>query len=115
MGLFRKLSNKYVFKDKIKFFYDNPDLLVDIEFANRTDQKKKVWVEPACTEFELDSQTEYRILTHDKFFRIEFDKDDFIVFYLQHSFGFKLYKRPTSKEVINSNEWTLDQDTSEIN
>jgi hypothetical protein len=115
MGIFSSFSKKYIFKDKIKFLYNNPDLLVDIEFANRTEQKKTLWVEPTCTEFELDTQTEYKILTHDKFFRIEFDKDDFIVIWLQHSFGFKLYKRPTSKEVINPHEWTLEQDTSEIN
>lgn len=115
MGLFSNFSKRHIFKDKIEFFYENPQLLVDIEFANRTDQKKTLWVEPTCTEFELDAQTEYKILTHDKFFRIEFDKDDFIVFYLQHSFGFKLYKRPTSKEITNPNEWILDQDTSDIN
>ncbi len=115
MGLFSKFSKKNFFKDRVKFFYDNPDLLVDIEFANRTDQKRGVWVEPACIEFELDAHSEYKIVTHDKFFRIEFDKDDRIVFYLQYSFGFKLFKRPTSQEVINPNEWTLDQDTSEIN
>lgn len=115
MGLFSKFSKKHVFKDTIKDIYENPDLLVDIEFANRTDKKKTVWVEPACIEFELDTQTEYKILTHDKFFRIDFKKDDFIIFYLQSSFGFKLYKRPTSKEIINENKWTLEEDTSEIN
>lgn len=90
-------------------------MLSEIEFANRTDQKKTLWIEPNCIEFSLDAQTEYKISTHGKFFRIEFDKDDFIVFYLQYSFGFKLYKRSTSKEAINPNEWRLDQDMSEIN
>lgn len=115
MGFLNNFLNKYIFKDKIKFFYDNPKLLVEIEFGNRTDEKKTLWIEPTCVEFELDAQTEYKIITHDKYFRIEFDKDDLIVFYLQYSFGFKLYKRPTSKEIINPNDWILDIDTSEIN
>lgn len=108
-------SKKYIFKDKIKSFYKNPNLLIEIEFANRSDEKKTLWIEPTCVEFTLDAQMEYKILTHDKSFRIEFDREDFITFYLQHSFGFKLYKRTASKEVKNPNEWELDQDTSEIN
>jgi hypothetical protein len=115
MGLLNIFYKKYIFKDEIKYFYDNPDLLVDLVFSNNTDQKKTLWIEPTCVEVALDAKTEYKILTHDKFFRIKFDKDDFIVFYLQHSFGFKLYKRATSKEITNPNEWELDHDTSEIN
>lgn len=115
MGLFSNFSKKYVFRDKIKFFYEHPEMLVEIEFSNRTEQKKKVWVEPTCVEFELDALTEYKIVTHDKCLRMEFDKDDFIVFYLEHSFGFKLYKRPISIDIINSNEWILEEDLSVIN
>lgn len=115
MGLLRFLYNKPIFKNKIDYFYKHPKLLVDIEFANRTNRKKKVWVEPTCEEFEIDRNTEYRIVSHDKFFRIEFDSDDSIIFYLQYSFGFKLYKRPVSEEVVNPNSWILDYDTSEIN
>jgi len=115
MGLFSFLYQRPIFKNRIDYFYKHPELLVDIEFANRTDRKKRVWVEPTCAEFEIDANTEYRIVTHDRFFRIDFDSDDSMIFYLQYSFGFKLYKRPTSKEVKNPNGWTLDYDTSDIN
>ncbi|WP_207532948.1 hypothetical protein [Desertivirga arenae] len=101
-------------EERVKYFYDHPELLVDIEFANRTNHKKKVWVEPNCIEFEIDAQTEYKILTHDKFFRIEFDEDQ-LTFYLQYSFGFKLYKRPASKEIKNTLEWELEFDSSDVN
>jgi hypothetical protein len=69
-------------KDKIKQLYTDPSNLVVIEFANRTDTKKYVWVEPTCVSLELDADTEYQIVTHDKTFRIEFDKDETMIFYL---------------------------------
>jgi hypothetical protein len=100
--------------ERIDYFYKHPDRVVDIEFSNRTNTKRRVWVEPTRVEFEIDSHTEFRIVTHDKYFRIEFDGDR-IVFYLQLSFGFKLFKRPLSKEAVNPNEWKLDHDTSHIN
>jgi hypothetical protein len=102
-------------KDKIKQLYTDPNNLVTIEFANRTDVKRFVWVEPTCVSIELDASTEYQVVTHDKTFRIEFDKDGTIIFYLQYSFGFILNKRPASKEVNNPNDWILDLDYSEIN
>ena len=113
--LFNLIYKAPIFKNRVNFFYNNPDLLVDIEFANRTDNPKRVWVELTCIEFELDKQTEYKILTHDKFFRIEFDSDNSIIFYLQYSFGCKLFKRPVSDEMRNPNEWILDLDFSDIN
>ena len=87
MRLFSFLYKKPIFKNRIDYFYKHPELLIDIEFANRTDRNKRVWVEPTCEEFEIDSNTEYRIVTHDKFFRIDFDSDNSIIFYLQYSFG----------------------------
>ncbi|WP_207430892.1 hypothetical protein [Sabulibacter ruber] len=110
--LFRKRN---YLEERIKYFYENPERLFEIEFANHSENKKSVWVEPTCIEFELDTQTEYKIVTHDKFVRLEFDGDGNLIFYLQHSFGFKLYKRPASKEVKNRHEWEPDNDTSEIN
>lgn len=89
--------------------------MVEIEFGNRTNIKKYIWVEPTCVSIEIEAETEYQIKTHDKTFRIEFDKEEIIIFYLQFSFGFILNKRPTSKEVKNPNPWTLDTDCSEIN
>lgn len=98
----------------IKKLYADPANLVDIEFANRTDEERYIWIEPSCEEIHLKSDKEYRVVTHDKSFRIEFDKDT-IVFYFQYSFGFKLYNRPTSIEIPNPNEWVLDFDTSDNN
>ena len=89
--------------------------LVEIEFSNKTNNLKNIWVEPICMSIDLDHETEYKIITDDRFFRIEFDKDDQVIFYLQYRFGFKLYKRLISIDVINKNEWLLDSDYSEIN
>ena len=101
--------------DRIRQLYSNPNNFVTIEFANRAGIKKFVWVEPTCFSIELDATTEYQVATHDKTSRIECDKDETIIFYLQYSFGFMLKKRPASKEVINPNAWTLDVDCSDIN
>ncbi len=101
--------------ERIKIFYEHPERLVDIEFSNRTNTLKNIWIEPACTSINLDHETEYRIVTHDKFFRMEFDNDNQVIFYLQYSFGFKLYKRLRSDEVVNKNEWIIDYDCSHIN
>ncbi|RYX83700.1 hypothetical protein EON73_03720 [bacterium] len=88
--------------------------LVEIEFSNKTNNFKNIWVEPTCISINLDHKTEYKIVTNDKFFRIEFDKDEQVVFYLQYKFDFKLYKRLVSLDVINQNEWLLDFDYSKI-
>jgi len=104
------------FMDKrVKYFYEHPETLVDIEFFNRTNTLRNIWVEPACTSIDLDKETEYKIVTHDRFFRMEFDNNNQVIFYLQYSFGFKLYKRPTSDDVTNKNAWVLDYDCSDIN
>lgn len=102
-------------KENIRRLYKEPANLVEIEFANRTNIKKHIWVEPTCVSIEVDADTEYQVITHDKTFRIEFDSDETIVFYLQYSFGFILNKRPTSKEIKNPNPWTLEIDWSDIN
>jgi len=41
MGLFSFLYKKSIFKNRIDYLYKHPELLVDIEFANRTDRKKE--------------------------------------------------------------------------
>jgi hypothetical protein len=113
--LFKSIYKAPTFKSRVNHFYKDPDLLVDIEFANRTDKPKRVWVELICIEFELDKQTEYKILTNDKSFRIEFDSDNSIIFYLQYAFSCKLFKRPISDQIRNPNDWILDLDFSDIN
>lgn len=110
--------NVWNFKNKKKEIldlYKNPDNLIVIEFANRTATKKFVWVEPTCVSIELDEETEYQMITHDRTFRMEFDKEETLIFYLQYSFGFILKKRPYSNEINNLNPWTIDLDCSEIN
>jgi len=104
------IQNKY-----IKHLYENPQNIIEIEFSNRTNTLQNIWVEPICLSIELDSKAEYKVVTHDKSFRIEFDEKNQVVFYLQYTFGFKLYKRLTSLEVINGNQWIIDEDYSEIN
>ncbi len=101
-------------KYRLAYLYKHQNLLIDIEFVNSTNEKKRVWVEPSCVEFEIDANTEYKILTHDKFFRIDFRSQDLIIFYLQYTFGLKLYKREISTEIRNPNKWILDQDYSDI-
>jgi hypothetical protein len=73
--LFNRLFKRQIAQNLIKNPYDHPELLVDIEFSNRTNKTKRVWVEIACVEIEIDTHTEYRILTHDRFFHIAFDSD----------------------------------------
>jgi len=119
MGLLKFFSsrrNKSDFIDeRIKYFYENPAFLVDIEFSNRTNTLKNIWVEPSGVSIELTNATEYKITTHDKFFRLEFDNSNQVVLYLQYSFGFKLYKRPANHEGVNNNDWVLESDSSNIN
>ncbi len=102
------------FEERIKYLYEHPENLVDIEFSNRTKQTVHIWVEMACISIDLDQETEYKIVTHDKSFRMEFDNNNQVVFYLQYSFGFKLYKRPIPKE-HSSHEWLIEYDCSSIN
>lgn len=95
--------------------YSDKRNLIEIEFANRTDVEKFVWVEPACISIKLDANTEYKVVSHDKTFRIEFDEKETIVLYTQFSFGFKLFSRDISPTAINNKEWVLDCDLSDIN
>jgi hypothetical protein len=127
MGLFDFLSGKKpktayetpelpdTREEIIRYFYEHPETLVDIEFSNRTNTLTNIWVEPTCVSIDLDKNTEYKIVTHDKFLRIEFDADNQVILYLQYSFGFKLYKRPASEKVHNPHEWVIDYDCSDNN
>jgi hypothetical protein len=99
----------------LREIYNKPEMLTEIEFANRGELPKKVWVELACCDLTIDAKTEYKIVTHDKAFRIEFDTDGGIIFYLQYSFGYKLYKRAVDNNFRTDRTWELDFDWSEIN
>lgn len=87
---------------------------IEIEFFNRTGRAVSIWVKLACILIELDNATEYRIVTHERYYRFEFDHNE-IILYLQTTFGFKLFKRPASAEYRNPNEWILEMDWSDIN
>lgn len=87
---------------------------IGIEFYNKTDHQKKLWVEPSCIELILESKTEYRVEADDMEYRIEFD-EEYVILYLQYRFGPKIYKRPYSSNLSNSEEWLLDTDYSSIN
>lgn len=85
---------------------------IELEFYNATAENKVLWVELACIEIILDAQTEYKIVSDDKMFRLEF-REKMIVVYLQTRFGFKLYRRDAAR--INSTTWVLETDLSDIN
>lgn len=89
--------------------------LVEIEFFNRTKNVVNVWVEPTCFSINLDNNTEYKLVTHERNFRLEIDHNTDLIFYLEYSFGFKLFKRAAVAQPINPNEWILDFDCSDIN
>jgi hypothetical protein len=108
------LSGKWskAISEQWKKVYSNPENLVEIKFYNTTDCIKYVWVEPAAYSIELEPNTEYKIVTHEKQFSIEYDSESQITLRMDYSFGFKLYK----KEVKNANDtWVLDVDISDIN
>ncbi len=94
--------------DLFKRLYENPDILVNIAFSNKTKKKIFIWVEPTCVSIDLDANTEYKIVSHERYFSMDFNEDNNIVFWLEYSFGFQLYKRIGA-------DWTLDYDCSEIN
>jgi hypothetical protein len=85
---------------------------IELEFYNATAESKVLWVELACVEITLDAQTEYKIVSDDKMFRLEF-REKMIILYLQTRFGFKLYRRDLAR--IDSTTWVLDTDLSDIN
>ena len=97
-----------------KDVYANPDHLVEIKFFNKTNEFKEVWVEPAAISIELDANTEYKIVTHEREFAIEYNSERQLTLWMEHSFGFKIYKRPLGK-VDASPDWELYMDLSDIN
>ncbi|KAA5541616.1 hypothetical protein [Adhaeribacter rhizoryzae] len=115
MTFWKRLGKEPGHNDYLKFLYENPDSLIEIEFYNRTDKVKTLWIEPSCEEIFLESHTEFKIVSHDKFLRFEYDSDGFIILYLQYSFGFKLFKRKHSSDLQNKAEWELVFDNTDIN
>ena len=94
----------------IKELYNNPEALVEIELTNKSKKLKYIWCEPMTLQIDLEEDYDYKIVTHDRSFGIEFSDEDQVVFLVNYSFGFKLYKRKKAKS-----KWILDEDYSEIN
>lgn len=92
-----------------KEVYRNPETLVGIRFANPTTTTRYVWIEPTAYSLELEPNTEYKLFTHEKQFTIEYDSDSQFTLWLDHSFGFMLYKKIIKGE---SEAWELDIDLS---
>lgn len=86
---------------------------IGLEFHNRTATKLLLWIEMCCEELELTPDTEYRLESTENEYRIEFDVDC-IVLYYQYSFGPKIFKRPSSKEIKNPEPWELVVDYLDI-
>lgn len=93
--------------------YADPEKLIEFKFGNKTNHVKYVWVEPAAISLELDSNTEYKIVTHEKSFTIEIDSESQFTLWMDYSFGFKLYKRVIDNKKVTS-DWILDIDLSDI-
>lgn len=87
-----------------KQIYSNPDNLVEIKFANPTDSLKTVWLEPVGDWIKLDPYTEYKIVTHDRKFTIEYTSAHEFTFWLENAFGCILYKRAIKAP---QNDWEL--------
>lgn len=92
-----------------KDVYSDPANLVEIVLTNPTDKVKKVWVEPAAYLVELDARTEYKLVTHDRLFRMELDAGDRVTLWLERSVGFKLYKLVVEDGAYR---WVVDHDCS---
>ena len=99
-----------IFTNWLTELYNNPEALTEIELINKSKKLKFIWCEPSCLGIDLDKNCDYKIVTHDKSFSIEFTDNDNVVFWVNKSFGFKLYKRKQGE-----NNWILDIDMSTIN
>lgn len=110
INFFKKRNKNIIFKDWLTELYNNPNALTEIELINKSKKLKFIWCAPSCLGIDLNENYDYKIVTHDKSFSIEFMDNDNVVFWVNKSFGFKLYKRE-KKEA----EWILDVDMSTIN
>lgn len=95
--------------DHWKEVYSNPANLVEIVLTNPTDQVRKVWVEPAAYMIKLDPRSEYKLVTHDRLFRLEFDAADRSTLWLERSVGFILYKLVMEDAAY---QWVVEMDCS---
>lgn len=83
--------------------------MTEILFSNNSNSPKYVWVEPVAYSIELDGHMQFRFVTNETSFAIEYDSDQQFTLRLDNSVSFTLYKRPL-KEVGQHAEWTVDID-----
>jgi hypothetical protein len=83
--------------------------MTEILFSNSSDSAKFVWVEPLAYPIELDGQTEYRLVTHETTFAIDYTSGNQFTLRLDNSIYFTLYKRSLQAGAENL-EWTVDID-----
>ncbi len=87
---------------------------VEIEFHARNNIPIAIWVEPSCQNIDVEPGFDYRLVTWENCFRIEFDIKIGIILYLQYSNEYKLYKREYSRDFGKEKEWVLEYDLSDL-
>ena len=85
--------------------------LIEFTFENKSDKEVFIWTEPAAYEIVIPPQFEYKLITDDKEFAIEFNNDN-MTFWLVTKFGYKLLKRKLSTNP--KEKWEIDIDTFDI-
>lgn len=93
-----------------KEVYSDPANLVEIVLTNPTDKPRGVWIEPAAYMVELHPRSEYKLVTHDRMFRMEFDAEYKCTLWLDRTFGFVLYKLVIEEGAY---KWVVDFDCSD--
>ncbi len=89
-----------------KFDLDNA---VTFYLRNSTDKPKWLWVEVLGYGQEMDPQTDYKLVTNDKDYTLEY-ADNEITITLEGSFDFIIYKRPIPPKGHPWGRWVLDWD-----
>lgn len=83
--------------------------MVEIKLANPTAELRGVWIEPAAYMLKLEPNTEYKLVTDDRSFRIEFDSNYRLTLWTDTTVGFVLYKF----ELVNDMyDWVVMHDCS---
>jgi len=88
---------------------DNSDNIVEFEFSNSTNETKYIWVEPIAYSIEIDPNSQYKLMTLEKSFAIEYTSDNQFTLWMNSNHRFKLFKRPLPKG-LEIQDWSLDID-----
>mgnify|MGYP003579084968 CR=1 FL=1 len=107
--IFNQRAKTYKPKLKTLAPYDNnseTNQLISIEFINRSSEQRKFWIEPYCVEFEPDANWEFKLISNERSYQLDFDSDATVIW----MGDFQLFKRPTSEATPNPNLWELEID-----